>query len=366
MKRKPNPNEIIIPLKGADRVRKRPAVIFGDEGLDGCKFAFYGLFENAVDEAKDGFADTVTVTVTEDCTVEIGDNGRGVPMGWNEDEQEYNWRLIFSELFVGGKFGGDPLGGLDACAAQYASEFMEVYSYDGEHESYMHFTKGNADSELRVTPLESPRRGTFIRWKPDPEVFTEIRIPAEYFEVLMRYTAMLNPGLRLIMNYCGNVSEYFYKGGITERLCEITGDSRKTEPYLWTFSGTGRDREESPEYTYSCEIALCAAENGHEEYYHNDKPMTLGGVSRDAVRSAITRCAAKYLSDSHADTDGIFSRMAVICSTKSGRTHYTNGLRLAVSNPFIGSHMAEKITEIIESEIAGDPDRAKAFFESLI
>ena len=111
---------------------------------------------------------------------------------------------------------------------------------------------------------------------------------------------------------------------------------------------------------------MCAAENGHEEYYHNDKPMTLGGVSRDAVRSAITRCAAKYLSDSHADTDGIFSRMAVICSTKSGRTHYTNGLRLAVSNPFIGSHMAEKITEIIESEIAGDPDRAKAFFDSLI
>ncbi|MBQ7827524.1 MAG: hypothetical protein IJ386_04590 [Clostridia bacterium] len=366
MKRKPYPNEIIIPLKGADRVRKRPAVIFGDEGLDGCEHAFYGLFENAVDEAKDGFADTVTITVTDDGTIEIGDNGRGVPMGWNVDEQEYNWRLIFGELFVGGKFGGDPLGGLDACAAQYASDFTEVYSYDGEHESYMHFTKGNADTDLRVTSLEFSRRGTLIRWKPDPGVFTETHIPKDYFETVMRDAAILTPGLRLTLNYCGDVTEYCYNGGIAERLCEIAGDSRKTEPYVWSFGGTGRDREESPEYSYSCEIALCAAESGHEKYYHNDKPMPFGGASRDAVRSAITRCAEKYLPDCHIDTDSIFSRIMVICSTGSGRTHYTNGTRMAIANPFIGSHMAEQITEIIAREMAEDPHRAKTFFESLI
>lgn len=364
MKKQPHFDNLIIPLKGADRVRRRPTVIFGDDGLDGCESAFYGLFENAVDEAKDGFADAVSVTVTDDGTVEIGDNGRGVPMGWNEDEQDWNWRLIFCELYAGGKFGDDPLGGLDACAAQYASELTEVYSYDGKRESYMHFTKGDPDSDLRVTPLESPRRGTVIRWKPDPEVFTETRIPKDYFKTVTQNAAMLTPGLRIILNYCGDISEYCYKDGISERLREIAGNSSAI--LHWSFGGTGKDREDGPEYTYSCDIALCASDRGHEEYFHNGKSLPLGGVIRDAIRSTVTRFAGRYMPDCDIDSDEIFGKIMLICKTGSDRTYYLNGTMTAITNPFMKHHMSEELAKLFELMLYKDPENAEAFFAKLL
>ena len=197
-------------LRGADRVRKRPAVIFNDDGIMGCETAFYGLLRNSVEEAVDGFGDCIRVNVYEDCSIEIEDHGRGIFMGWNEEAGCPNWKLVFCELYAGGKFCDDPFGGMDVVCAQYASEFMEVWTCDGECEYYLHFTKGEVDSELRVTPLDYPCTGTKIRWRPDPEVFTDIDIPYDYFAQSLWREAKNHPGLRFVLDYKGESAEYIF------------------------------------------------------------------------------------------------------------------------------------------------------------
>ena len=125
-------------LKGADRVRKRPAVIFGSDGLEGCEHTFLEILANSVDEAREGYGNRILVTVRRDYEISVEDFGRGVPLGYNETENRFNWELIFCELYAGGKYDNNDeggayeyslgLNGLGACATQYSSEYMHVAS----------------------------------------------------------------------------------------------------------------------------------------------------------------------------------------------------------------------------------------------
>ena len=97
-------NDSISALKGADRVRKRPAVIFGSDGLDGCEHAVFEILSNAIDEAREGHGNLIIVTRYLDYSIEVTDFGRGCPLDWNEKEGRYNWELVFCELYAGGKY----------------------------------------------------------------------------------------------------------------------------------------------------------------------------------------------------------------------------------------------------------------------
>ena len=122
-------NASISSLQGADRVRKRPGVIFGSDGLDGCEHAVFEILSNAIDEAREGFGDLITVTRYADKSIEVEDFGRGCPVDWNEKEKRFNWELVFCELYAGGKYANNSddasyqyalgLNGLGACATQY-------------------------------------------------------------------------------------------------------------------------------------------------------------------------------------------------------------------------------------------------------
>ena len=198
----------ISSLKGADRVRRRPAVIFGSDGLEGCEHSFFEILANAVDEAREGYGDRIIVTAMQDHSIEVEDFGRGVPLGYNEREGRYNWELVFCELYAGGKYDNNDegavyqyslgLNGLGACATQYASEYMEVSSYNGTQLSQISFEKGEAKGKLRVRPLtdkDKKKRGTVIRWKPDIEVFTDVSIPEEFFLDIMHRQAIVNAAI---------------------------------------------------------------------------------------------------------------------------------------------------------------------------
>ena len=157
-------------LEGADRVRKRPAVIFGSDGLEGCEHAFFEILSNSVDEAKEGYGSVITVTAFRDHSIEVADRGRGVPMGYNEKYGCYNWELVYCELYAGGKYNNNSgdgayeysigLNGLGACATQYSSEFFEVHSYSGDTESSMSFRQGEPVSKLEVRQLDKKERRT--------------------------------------------------------------------------------------------------------------------------------------------------------------------------------------------------------------
>ena len=97
-------NESISSLKGADRVRKRPGVIFGSDGLDGCEHAVFEILSNSIDEAREGHGSIITVTRFQDRSIQVEDAGRGCPVDWNEKEQRYNWELVYCELYAGGKY----------------------------------------------------------------------------------------------------------------------------------------------------------------------------------------------------------------------------------------------------------------------
>ena len=100
-------NTSITTLKGADRVRKRPAVIFGSDGIDGCQHSVFEILSNSIDEAREGYGKKITVTRYSDGSIEVEDHGRGIPVDYNENEKRYNWELVFCELYAGGKYNNN-------------------------------------------------------------------------------------------------------------------------------------------------------------------------------------------------------------------------------------------------------------------
>ena len=158
-------NDSISMLKGAERVRKRPSVIFGSDGLEGCEHAVFEILSNAIDEAREGFGNIITVTRYEDKSIEVEDFGRGCPVDWNEKEQRYNWELIFCEMYAGGKYKNNEgenyeyslgLNGLGACATQYASEYMDVTIWRDGKKYTLHFRHGEVVGGLESAPADHP------------------------------------------------------------------------------------------------------------------------------------------------------------------------------------------------------------------
>ena len=258
-------NDSISQLKGADRVRKRPAVIFGSDGLDGCEHAVFEILSNSIDEAREGHGDLITLTYFEDHSIEVEDFGRGCPMDYNPVEKRYNWELVFCELYAGGKYknddGGDyeyslGLNGLGSCATQYASEYMDVTVWRDGSKYSLHFKKGKPvgkkGQELKIEPADRKKTGTTIRWRPDLEVFTDIEIPEEYYDDILHRQAVVNAGvtfrLRLQRGNKFETRDFCYPNGIMDYVTELAGEAPLTAPFFVSAERKGRDREDKPEY----------------------------------------------------------------------------------------------------------------------
>ena len=381
-------DQSISQLKGADRVRRRPAVIFGSDGLEGCEHSFFEILANSVDEAREGFGDTVIVTVYLDRSIEVEDFGRGVPLGYNKKEKRYNWELVFCELYAGGKYDNNDgtsaytfslgLNGLGACATQYSSEYMNVASYNGTQVSTIGFRRGNPVTELEVrnlTQKDKKRQGTVIRWLPDLEVFTDVAIPEEYFRTTLKQQAVVNGGLtfRLRMERedgSFDESEYRYENGVSDYIRELAGENSVTEPVLWSMETTGRDREDKPEYRMRAEIAFCLMKTGGiAEYYHNSSFLEHGGCPDRAVRTGFTYAIDKYLkaqgkynkNEQRITYQDVAESLTVVISSASTQTSYENQTKKAINNPFITKALTEYIKNSLEVYFAENPTAAAQF-----
>jgi len=354
-------DQTITSLKGADRVRKRPAVIFGSDGLEGCQHSFFEILSNSMDEAREGYGKVITVTVYKDHTIEVDDRGRGVPLGYNEKEKRYNWELIYCELYAGGKYNNNSangaykfslgLNGLGACATQYSSEFMDVYSFKKDTVSEMHFKKGKAIGELKVSPIEDrklQRTGTITRWRPDIEVFTDIKISEEHFKEVLRKQAVVNKGIKLVLKYqldakTFSTSEYLYENGISDYIGEITGGQSLTPPVLWTLETKGRDREDKDEYLLNAEVSFCASTTVNRlEYYHNSSFLEHGGAPDKAAKRAFLIEMDKYIKDrgkygrnEKISIVDVLDCLVLVINSVSTQTSYENQTKKAINNKFI-------------------------------
>ena len=377
--------DAIKALKGADRVRKRPAVIFGSDGLEGCEHSFFEILSNSVDEAREGYGNEITVTVFSDGSYEVEDRGRGIPLGFNKNENRYNWELIFCEMYAGGKYDNNNdnalyeyslgLNGLGACATQYSSEYMNVRSYNGKTLSVMNFEKGNPVGELEVTELtkKEARTGTVIKWKPDLEVFTDTSIPKEFFVDLLDKQAIVNAGIKFVLNYQnadGAVENYewFYENGITDYLAKITGDSTITSPVSWTLETSGRDREDLPEYKFKAEIVFAFSNTVNAlEYYHNSSFLIHGGSPDKAVRTAFVYAIDKYLKnekiykakEAKITFNDIEESLVLVTNSFSTQTSYENQTKKAITNKFIADAMTEFLKRNLEIYFVENPIEAE-------
>ena len=360
-------NDSISQLKGADRVRKRPGVIFGSDGLDGCEHAVFEILSNAIDEAREGHGDLITLTYYEDHSIEVEDFGRGCPVDWNANEKRYNWELVFCELYAGGKYqntdGGDyeyslGLNGLGSCATQYASEYMDVTVRRDGKKYTLHFKKGKVcgkkGQELIVEPADRKKTGTTIRWKPDLEVFTDIAIPDEYFDDVLHRQAVVNAGvtfrLRLEKNGKFEVRDYCYENGIMDYVRELAGEKPLTEPEFITAERKGRDREDKPEYKVKLSAAFCFSKDASVlEYYHNSSWLENGGAPDKAARSAFVSAIDAYIkqigkyqkNESAIKFQDVQDCLVLVTNCFSTQTSYENQTKKAINNRFIQQAMTE-------------------------
>ncbi len=385
-------NQSITMLKGADRVRKRPAVIFGSDGLEGCEHSYFEILSNAVDEAREGYGREIITTVWRDRTIMVEDFGRGVPLGYNETEGRYNWELVYCELYAGGKYdnNGDGaayeyslgLNGLGACATQYSSEFMDVTSYSGGVASSIHFRRGEPVSELETEPIskKSPRTGTTVRWRPDLEVFTDTAIPREFFSDTLKKQAVVNAGLRFRFRWeeeDGSFSEeeYVYENGISDYIRELAGDTALTEPVLWKMETKGRDRDDKEDYKLRCEAAFCVSSQVNViEYYHNSSFLEHGGSPERAVRTAFTyavdkklRAAGKYnKNESKITFQDVEDCIIVVTNSFSTQTSYANQTKKAITNTFIAEAMTSFLKESLEIYFLEHPAETEKFLSQVL
>ncbi len=366
-------NESISSLKGADRVRKRPGVIFGSDGLEGCEHAVFEILSNAIDEARGGHGSLITVTRFADHSIQVEDQGRGCPVDWNEKEGRYNWELVFCELYAGGKYDNENsenyefslgLNGLGSCATQYASRYMDVTVWRDGKEYRLHFERGEIVGELEVTPQTGSRKrtGTTIRWLPDLDVFTDIQIPVDYYRDVMKRQAVVNSGVTFRLKNevsAGKLEteDFVYEHGIVDYVNELAGDDALTEPVFWEAERKGRDRADKPEYKVKLSVALCFSNRVAVcEYYHNSSFLEHGGSPEKATRSAMVSAIDKYLRDNNKYAKGeakitfpdVQDCLVLVSNSFSTQTSYENQTKKAITNKFVQEAMTEFLRSRME------------------
>jgi DNA gyrase subunit B len=366
-KKKQYDNEAITSLKGADRVRKRPGVIFGSDGLEGCEHAVFEILSNAIDEARSGHGNKIIVTRYADRSIEVEDFGRGCPVDWNNAEQRYNWELVFCELYAGGKYGsgdGDAyefslgLNGLGSCATQYASEYFDATIYRDDKKYTLHFEKGENVGGLHAEDAPRHKTGSKFRWKPDLEVFTDIAIPVEYYTDVIKRQAVVNPGVTfLFRNQTGNsfeTTEFRYDNGIQDYVAELAGENALTTPVYFQTERTGRDRADKPEYRVKLGISLCFSNTVNLiEHYHNSSWLEHGGSPEKAMQSALLSAIDTYLrqqnkynkNESKIRWADIQDCLIFVSSNFSTQTSYENQTKKSITNKFVQDAMAEFLKE---------------------
>ena len=377
-------NESISSLKGADRVRKRPGVIFGSDGLEGCEHAVFEILSNAIDEARGGHGKLITVTRFADRSIQVEDQGRGCPVDWNEKEGRYNWELVFCELYAGGKYDNENsenyefslgLNGLGSCATQYASRYMDVTVWRDGKEYRLHFERGEIVGKLEVSDQtgNKKRTGTTIRWLPDLDVFTDIDIPADYYRDVMKRQAVVNAGVTFrLKNETSagkfETEEFVYEHGIEDYIRELAGLDALTEPVFWEAERKGRDRADKPEYKVKLSVALCFSnKTALCEYYHNSSFLEHGGSPEKATRSAMVSAIDKYLRDNNKYVKGetkitfpdVQDCLILVSSSFSTQTSYENQTKKAITNKFIQEAMTEFLRSRLEIYFIENRDAAE-------
>lgn len=377
-------DDSIKSLKGADRVRKRPAVIFGSDGLEGCVHSFFEILSNSIDEAREGFGKEIIVTKYNDGSIEVEDFARGIPVGFNKTEEKYNWELIFCELYAGGKYDTNSaknyeyslgLNGLGLCATQYSSEYMDVSINRDGNEYFLHFEKGENVGGLKVKKLKENKTGTKIKWKPDLDVFTEIDIKKEIFEDILKRQAVVNSGI--LFRFCNNdeTKEFYYEQGIKDYVKEIANEHFLTKVVYFESEKKGKDREDKEEYKVKLSCSFCFSNKVKLiEYYHNSSWLEHGGAPEKALKQAFVAQIHAYLkktgkynkNEAKISFVDIEESLIFVSSSFSTQTSYENQTKKAITNRFIYEAMLDFLKHFLEVYFIENPEEVEIIAKQVL
>ncbi len=374
-------NESISSLKGAERVRKRPAVIFGSDGIEGCEHSIFEILSNSIDEAREGFGSEIIVTLFEDNSIEIEDHGRGIPVDFNKNENKFNWELLFCELYAGGKYNNNSeqnyeyslgLNGLGLCSTQYAAEYMDVEIKRDGCIYFLHFEKGENVGRLKKEPYYKNDTGTKIHWKPDIDVFTDIDVKSEYFLDTLKRQAIVNAGLKFVFkNQVGesfDVIEFKYENGIMDHVKELVGEDYLTSVQFWSDEKKVRDREDKPFYKTKINVAFAFSNKiSLSEYYHNSSWLEYGGAPEKAVKNAFVYQIDAYLkrtgkynkNESKITFADVEDCLVIVVSSFSNVTSYENQTKKSITNKGIQDAMADMFRHALEVYFIENPSDAE-------
>ena len=381
-------NESITMLKGPDKVRKRPAVIFGSDGLDGCEHSIFEVVSNSIDEAREGYGNKIIVTHYRNHDIEVEDFGRGCPVDYNNSEQRFNWELVYCELYAGGKYDDTAesyeyslgLNGLGLCATQFSSKFMDVEVTRDGFKYNLHFEKGNNVGGLKKEVCKKKQTGTKTRWRPDLEVFTDIDVSDEYFCDILKRQAVVNPNILFVFrteNEAGSFDEqeFIYENGITDYVKEIAEDKAMTSIQHWSAEKKGKDREDKPEYKVKLDVALTFSNKVKKiEYYHNSSFLEHGGSPERAVKQAFVSQLDSYIksvngyqkNEAKITFNDVEECLIIVSSSFSTQTSYENQTKKAITNKFIYEAMTEFLKHQLEIYFIENPDEAKRISEQVL
>lgn len=381
-------NTSITTLKGADRVRKRPAVIFGSDGIDGCQHSVFEILSNSIDEAREGYGKQISVTRYSDGSIEVEDHGRGIPVDYNELEEKFNWELVFCEMYAGGKYNNNEgesyefslgMNGLGLCSTQYASEYMDVDIRRDGYRYTLHFEKGENVGGLTKEPYNKKDTGTKIHWKPDLEVFTDIDIQPDYFIDIMKRQAIVNAGVEFIFkNQNGrtyDTTSFNYVNGVVDHVSEIIGENGITSVQHWETECKTRDRDDKPEYKCKMNIAVAFSNKvSLTEYYHNSSWLEHGGAPDKAVRNAFVYQIDNYLkknnkynkTESKIKYDDVEDSLICVISSFSSVSSYENQTKKAVTNKGIQDAMTSFLKQSLEVYFIENPLEAEKIAEQVL
>ncbi|MBE6866106.1 MAG: DNA topoisomerase [Ruminococcaceae bacterium] len=373
-------NESISSLKGADRVRKRPAVIFGSDGIEGCQHSIFEILTNSIDEAREGYGKKITLTRFADGSIEVEDEARGIPVDYNAREERYNWELVFCEMYAGGKYNNNDgdnyqfslgLNGLGLCATQYASEYMTADIVRDGFEYHLDFERGENVGGLKKAPTTKKKTGSRIKWKPDRQVFSDIDVPAEYFVDVIKKQAVVNPGITFVFkNEVGKTfetQEFYYEKGIEDYVAEIVGENNMGKIVFSTSEAKGRDREDMPEYKVKMNVAYTFSNKVNKiEYYHNSSFLEHGGSPEKALKSAFVSQFDAFLkqkglykkNESKIKFEDIQDCLVFVSSCFSTLTSYENQTKKAITNKFITQATTDFLKSSLEVYFIENPDEA--------
>lgn len=385
--KKPNSydNESLSTLEEKDKVRLRPGVIFGSDGIEGCRHTLVEIVANARDEANAGFGNIIEVTRFSDKSIQVKDYASGIPIEYNNKEQKYNWEIVFTILYGGGKYNNNSdnshyqysvgLNGLGTAATQFASEYMDVIVCRDGYKYQLYFKKGEnvtATEEGYIkTKFDEGYTGSTIKWKPDLEVFNDIDIPLSFFQETLKRQAIVNKGITFKL-YDEELDEafiYHYENGIIDYVKELSGEKGFTEAQYFELKTKGRDREDKEEYKLKIEVAFAFNnENTLLEYYHNSSFLEHGGSPERAVDNAFTNQIHNFIKDRNKYTKNekritftdIKDSLILVTNTYSTITSYENQTKKAITNKFIQEAMTAFLKEKLEVyfvENNGDLDR---------